>query len=94
MKNFKLLLAAAVVLGVGSAFTTVKDESDDTLATVYWQHSNNIYTLVQPAGSCSQPTSTPCSISYVENPDVESFTYAARPTTARTESATTGKGTN
>jgi len=94
MKNLKLMLAAAIVLGVGSAFTTVKNQSDDTLATVYYQHSNGIYTLAIPAGSCSVNASSPCSISYVDDPGVSSFAYADRPQTERTESTENKKGTN
>ncbi|OJX54853.1 MAG: hypothetical protein BGO88_02980 [Flavobacterium sp. 38-13] len=46
MKNFKLLLALAIVLGAGSAFTTIKEDS-----TTIYVKVDGVFTPQDEAGS-------------------------------------------
>lgn len=68
MKNFKLLLALAVVLGAGSAFTTAKDSTLNTYYPVRTSGSNFTWQQIDPADYNCVPGAAGCAGFQAETP--------------------------
>lgn len=101
MKNFKLLLVAAVVFGAGSAFTTSKDSSPklnaDGLATVNFVRvsgpSNSTSRTdyqYRPTNGCQGTSSATCKADWIQ--EDASPAVGANPQMDATFSAPTHQG--